>query len=190
MTGVQTCALPICTFGRILHREAAADSIINDITLQYDALKEKAASAQKVCVLLNAPYRDVWYVPGTDNYLAKIISDAGGRIAGSREGESRSFPYGLEAAIAFARDAEVWLLQNTDPDLKTVASENRLFEKIPAFASGDVWNNDLHTTPGGGNDFWESGITSPQHILEDLIRILHPEILQDDGPFHYYRKLE
>ncbi|MCI2082542.1 MAG: ABC transporter substrate-binding protein [Bacteroidales bacterium] len=176
-------------FGKILGKESAADSIINDITIQYNTLKKKVASCEKVPVLINAPYKEVWYIPGKDNYMSKMISDAGGEIEGSREGEMRSFPYSVESAFVFARNAKIWLLQNNDQDMKIVSAENPLFSKIPAFESGNVWNNNLRVTAGGGNDFWESGIVEPQYILEDLIRIFHPGTLPE-GSFHFYRKLD
>ena len=41
----------------------------------------------------------------------------------------------------------------------------------------------------GGNDYYESGIVRPDLVLEDFIRILHPEVLPDNDLF-YYKNLE
>jgi iron complex transport system substrate-binding protein len=52
-----------------------------------------------------------------------------------------------------------------------------------------VFNNNLRSVPGGGNDYWESGVMHPDLVLADLVKILHPEISQGKE-FYYYRKIE
>lgn len=52
---------------------------------------------------------------------------------------------------------------------------------------GRVYNNNRRTNPSGGNDYWESGVIHPDLILQDLIRIFHPELT--DAEPTYYRKL-
>ena len=175
-------------YGKILGLEAKADSIITYITGQYDSLKQIAAGSAKVRVLMNAPYRNVWYVAGADNYISKLVSDAGGTVVGAGKG-TKSHPYSVEEAFILSQKADIWLLQTNDSTLSAVEAQNPLFKKMPPLKSGNVWNNSLHTTPGGGNDFWEDGIVEPQYILEDMIRMFHPGLLPE-GEFHFYRKLE
>lgn len=174
-------------YGEILGLEARADSIITSTTRQYDSLKLIAAKASKVRVLMNVPYRNVWYIAGADNYLSKLVSDAGGTVVGAGKG-AKSHPYSVEEAFLLSQKSDIWLLQTNDNTLSAVESQNPLFRKVPPLRSGNVWNNSLHTTPGGGNDFWEDGIVEPQYILEDMIRMFHPGLLPD-GEFHFYQKL-
>jgi ABC-type Fe3+-hydroxamate transport system, periplasmic component len=174
-------------YGEILGLEARADSIITSTTRQYDSLKLIAAKASKVMVLMNVPYRNVWYIAGADNYLSKLVSDAGGTVVGAGKG-AKSHPYSVEEAFLLSQKSDIWLLQTNDSTLSAVESQNPLFRKVTPLRSGNVWNNSLHTTPGGGNDFWEDGIVEPQYILEDMIRMFHPGLLPD-GEFHFYRKL-
>ena len=56
---------------------------------------------------------------------------------------------------------------------------------MPAFSGARIFNNNKRATPGGGNDFWESGTVFPDLVLEDLIRVLHPGVLPEQ-PFNYY----
>jgi iron complex transport system substrate-binding protein len=174
-------------YGEILGLEARADSIITSTTRQYDSLKLIAAKASKVRVLMNVPYRNVWYIAGADNYLSKLVSDAGGTVVGAGKG-AKSHPYSIEEAFILSQESDIWLLQTNDSTLSAVESQNPLFRNVPPLKSGNVWNNSLHTTPGGGNDFWEDGIVEPQYILEDMIRMFHPGLLPD-GEFHFYQKL-
>ena len=54
--------------------------------------------------------------------------------------------------------------------------------------NGDVYNNTLRTTPSGGNDFYESAVVNPDLLLRDLVKIFHPELIEED--FVYYKKLK
>jgi iron complex transport system substrate-binding protein len=177
------------TFGEYLCNEEKADSIIKRISAEYIKLKGIAANDKRVKVLMNVPYRNVWYIAGEDNYLSTLVRDAGGTVVGAVKGEVKSKAYSVEEAFILAQKADIWLLQTNDGTLAEVKAQNPLFEEIPALKSGNVWNNSLHTTPGGGNDFWESGIVEPQFILEDMIRMFHPGILPD-GDFHFYKRLD
>ena len=49
-------------------------------------------------------------------------------------------------------------------------------------------NNDKARTPGGGNEFYGSGIIRPDLILSDLVAIFHPDLLPNHH-FVYYRPL-
>ena len=39
------------------------------------------------------------------------------------------------------------------------------------------------------NDYWESGMTRPDRILKDVIKIFHPDLLPDHQ-LYYYKKLQ
>jgi iron complex transport system substrate-binding protein len=39
----------------------------------------------------------------------------------------------------------------------------------------------------GGNDYWESAVVNPDIVLRDLIKIFHPELVEE--PFVYYKQL-
>ena len=63
------------------------------------------------------------------------------------------------------------------------------FAGVRCVVEGNVFNNDSRMSPGGGNDFWESGQVRPDLVLEDLAGILHPELRDGEG-LHYYRRLD
>jgi iron complex transport system substrate-binding protein len=42
----------------------------------------------------------------------------------------------------------------------------------------------------GGNDYWQSGISNPDVVLSDLIKILHPEILPNHNLFYYQKVIQ
>lgn len=142
---------------------------------------EAAAPPRKV--LLNIPYADQWYVPGRDNYMTRLISDAGGEVLGAEPG-SESTVISMERAIQIASEADFWLNTGWCASKADLYGVNSLFRGFPSA----VYNNNLRLTPQGGNDFWESGVVRPDLILEDLIRIFSGSAPADS--LHYYRRLE
>ena len=71
-------------------------------------------------------------------------------------------------------------------EIKAADKKNTFFK---AYKTGNLFNNDKRNTPGGGFDFWESGVVNPDKVLADLIFIFHPELLPNHE-LYYYRKLK
>jgi iron complex transport system substrate-binding protein len=53
---------------------------------------------------------------------------------------------------------------------------------------GRVYANDARVNANGGNDYFESGVMNPDVVLADLVKIFHPELVQDHT-LTYYRRL-
>ncbi|MBR1872029.1 MAG: ABC transporter substrate-binding protein [Bacteroidales bacterium] len=153
-------------FGALTGRLDRADSIFAEVCRRYDSLSVKAAEPVKV--LMNIPYADQWFIPGGRNYMSRLVRDAGGEVLGSESESVTSSIISVEQALLLSREADVWL--NTG----WCNSRAELLAANPAFKGFDipvVANNTLRATPGGGNDFWESGPVRPDLILGDLRRI-------------------
>ena len=116
-------------------------------------------------VLMNIPYGDIWYVPGAESYMSKLVKDAGGEILGAREGETESRAISLEEAFVLAQEADFWLNVGWCRTRTDLNAANPLFKD---FKIQHIYNNIRRTSPGGGNDFWESGYLRPDLILQDL----------------------
>ena len=139
-------------------------------------------------VLLNTPYRDMWFIPPTRNYSVQLIRDAGGATYTIDDGSNSSKPIELEQAYQLATKADVWLHVGNCNTLAELNAQNPRFVKMPVVQNRRVYNNNFRQTPAGGSDFWESGAMHPDLILQDLAAILHPEAF--DAPLHYYKRLE
>jgi iron complex transport system substrate-binding protein len=95
----------------------------------------------------------------------------------------------LEAVLAKARDAEVWLPQvNEWKTLKDVTKADPRYAEFAAFRSGKVWPINKVLGPDGGNDFYERGVGHPDLILADLVAILHPDLMPGHS-FTFYQQL-
>ena len=170
-------------FGLLTGRADRADSLFADIRDRYlSMVKETDAPAE---VLVNIPYADQWYIPGGDNYMTRLVHDAGGTVLGAVPGRFESSVISVEKAFEYAQEADFWLNPGWCATKDQLRSVHPLFADFPVLAK-PVWNNTKQTTPGGGNAFWETGPARPDFILEDLRAIF-------DGtpvPGHYYRPVD
>lgn len=171
--------------------EIAAEKVKN-IENEYNQLKNIAAHvADKPKVLINAPYRDVWYLPAVKSTAINFLKDAGGEYIFEAETQNtkESNPTNIEYVYIKALNADIWINQNNETSLAQLKNLDVRLINIAAFKNKTVYNNNNQLTPNGGNDFWESGVINPQIILKDLIKIFHPQLLPEHQLF-YYRKLE
>ena len=163
-----------------------------DISNRYNSLKayvkNNTEDSKNPKIMVNAPFLDSWFMPSTESYVAKMIKDAGGEyIYGKNTGNS-SQPIDMEEALKLVSEADFWI------NIGTIKNKEELIQTFPKFSSarcvqsGNIYNNNYRSTPGGGNDCYESGVVNPDIILRDMIKIFHPEMVEED--FVYYHKLE
>ena len=175
-------------FGALTGRLHQADSVFSDVRDRYLSLVQPSVTCK---VLVNVPYADSWYIPGGENYMTRLISDAGGEVLGAVPGRDNSSVISLEKAYSFAQEADFWLNTGWCSSLKDMFLIHPVFKD---FNFPEVWNNTLLTTPGGGNMFWETGPVRPDLILHDLVRIFSPTSVisseVEKSPFNYYFKLK
>lgn len=160
---------------------------------EYKSLGELVAASAgaeaRPKVMLNAPYKDVWYLPGDRSYIVRLLEDAGGDYLGKGEDSDVSRPVSAEKALLLMAEADFWLNPGMARDMAGLKADNRRFATLPVVQRGKVYNNNARLTPMGGSDFWESGAVRPDIVLADMASILHPELLPEHE-LYYFRKLE
>lgn len=175
----------------LYEKEKMAQKKFNTIATEYNKLKEKIKETitEHPQVVCNVPYNGTWYVPGGKSYAAKLIADAGGNYLWRDNQSHESIPLNIESVFQKARNADIWIntgmASTTDDILKT---DPRLAE-MKAYQNKQLYNNNARCNAHGGNDYWESGITKPHLILNDLAVIFYPG-LASDYKFYYYQKLQ
>ena len=168
-------------FGALTGRLQQADSVFTEVRDRYLSLVQPEVTRK---VLINIPYADQWFIPGGDNYMTRLIRDAGGELLGAVPGKQESSVISLETAYSYAKEADVWLHPGWCRTRAGLEQVHPLFREFPVLHKS-VWNNTLQTTPGGGNRFWETGPVHPDWILDDLTRIFSGS----KGFMHYYLEL-
>lgn len=180
----------IKVFGALYCREIQADSIFNTELAVYENLRSfiEKNIKNRPGVMLGLPYKDTWYVSPGNSYISKLVSDAGGKYIWDDKKSEISMPFGIENVYMRAVSADFWLNTGTATNLGEIAETDYRLAELPSFKNGNVYNNNLKMTSYGGNDYWETGTIHPSLILQDMVKILHPELLPDHELI-FYRKL-
>ncbi|MDR1582553.1 MAG: ABC transporter substrate-binding protein [Prevotellaceae bacterium] len=166
-----------------------AKKIFEQIETNYINAKKMLTNIEyKPVVMFNVPYKDSWYLPGTESYMVKFINDAGAEYIYPDNKGRNSYPMSIEKAYSIAQTADFWLIGNSSKSLADLKNIDPRMSEIPAFKNKKIYNSNLRTN-NYGDDFWESGIVNPDIILKDLIKILHPKLIPEHK-LYYYRHLD
>lgn len=173
-----------------LGRREEGEKKFADIPVRYEALKKKVAenAIDAPSVMLNTPFGDAWFMPSTESYVAQLVADAGGDYIYKKNTGNVSMPIDLEEAYQLTSVADMWINTGTANTLSELKAACPKFTDTRCFRNGCVFNNTLRATPAGGNDYFESAVVNPDLVLRDLVKIFHPEMVEED--FVYYRQLK
>lgn len=180
----------LVALSEIIGKREAGEKVFADIPVRYNALRQKVADTvlDAPSVMLNTPYGDSWFMPSTESYVARLVTDAGGNYIYQKNTGNASAPIDLEEAYMLTSQADMWLnvgMANSLDDLKASCPK---FTDTRCFRNGHIYNNNLRTNAAGGNDYYESAVVNPDILLRDLVKIFHPELVEED--FVYYKQLK
>ncbi len=179
----------VVALGEIFDVRMAAEECFGGIAERYESLRLGMLDcAERPKVMLNSPYKDVWFVPADDSYVVRLIEDAGGEWLCAGSGGHSSYPISGESAFVYLSQADFWLHTNSARTLVALMSENPKFATTKVVRSGGVYNCTARSTQAGGSDFWESGALRADLVLADMIAILHPEVA-NGHTLYYYEQL-
>ena len=170
-------------FGYLTGREEESCEAFGKVESNYLAIRDSLLDRNPVKVLLNIPYGDQWYVPGGDNYMTRLVQDAGGEDLGAVPRQTASSVISMEKAYTLSLEADFWLNTGWCDTKEQLFSVDPVFRRFPV---DRIYNNTLRVTPGGGNDFWESGAVRPDLILRDLVYILQSTAPVPTDSLYYY----
>jgi iron complex transport system substrate-binding protein len=174
------------------NQEAQAEKIFNEIASRYAQMAEKAKSVKNPpTVFVGFDFKGTWFMPAGNSYVAKYLADAGGNYLWSDDKSAGSLPLSFEIVLERAANADYWLnFSQSWQSLKDVIAEDSRYGDFKSVKTGNLYNNNARVNANGGNDYWEGGISNPDIVLADLIKILHPEILPHHQLFYYRKVIE
>ncbi|MEA2105299.1 MAG: ABC transporter substrate-binding protein [Bacteroidota bacterium] len=176
-------------FAALYDKEDKAESYFQMVESEYNLLVDLVSTTEREPkVLFGLPWKDTWYVPGGNSFLAKMVDDAGGDYIWHGNDSRESIPLDIEHVFVEANNADVWLNTGTVKHKNEIVKIDDRFRDFKPFMHSRIFNNNLQQNEWGSNDYWEKGTVEPHIILKDLIKIFHPELL----PNHtlvYYRSI-
>jgi len=174
--------------GALFGKLEEASSIFQEIERDYleaESLAQQVAEDQRPTVMAGVMYKDVWYVPGSDSWGAKLLNAAGGRYLFQDQTGTGSVQLNYEYVLDQAQEADYWLGASDYPSLAAMESADKRYADFNAFQQGKVYSYTLRKGPTGGIEYFELGYMRPDLIVKDLIKILHPELLPDYQLYFY-----
>ena len=180
----------LVAFGEIMGIREDAEEMFGEIAERYESLRLAMLDVkERPSVMLNSPYKDIWFVPADDSYVVRLIEDAGGKYACGGSGSKISRPISGESAFVYLSQVDYWLHPNAARTMAQLVGENPKFATTSVARKGNVYNCTARNTPAGGSDFWESGALRADVVLADLIAILHPE-RANGYQLYYYEQVK
>lgn len=171
-------------------KEAMADSLFSTTEKKYNEFKALTKNVtSKPKVLTEIKYGDAWYVPSGKSYMSNLIADAGAEYLWSDNNSTGSTPLTFEAVYAKAKDCDVWINTYNVNSKKELLSYDERYGLFKAFKDGRIYNNNKIQNANGFSNYWETGMTSPDEVLADLIFAFHPDLLPNYS-FKFYKKIE
>jgi iron complex transport system substrate-binding protein len=171
-----------------LNEEGRAQSLYGAMKGRYLALARRAngiPAAQRPLVMTGRSSNGIFTISGGRSYVAALIADAGGRYAWSDDTSPGVTTVDIEAQIARAAGADVWINGGGWKSLRAMVEQEPRYTAFKAFREGRVWVYERRQTPSGANDYWSRSVTHPDVVLADLIKVFHPALGRDHA-FEWY----
>ncbi len=172
------------------NKEPEADSVFREIEKEYFATKSLVDSVvKKPTVLSGIVYGDAWFLPGGQNYAARLLKDAGCHYLWDNDSTNGFLELSFESVYEKAYDADLWIGVGSFSSLKEIGNSDGRYSNFKPFKTGEVYTSNARQGTKGGSEFLELGYLRPDIILKDLVKIAHPELLPGHE-LYFHQKLE
>ena len=175
-------------YGMLYGKEKEAEQLFAQVETNYTTLKQQAATvADRPSVLVDKMAGSVWYVPGGRSTIGQMLSDANADYPWTDDTHSGSLQLAIETVLERAGESDFWLLRYDSPTPLTMLqllSEKDGYRMVRSVENERVYGCNVTTSM-----FYEETPFRPDLLLQDLIKILHPDIPNLPEP-RYYHKIE
>ena len=177
-------------FGVLFDKQKEADSVFNTIEKSYKEAKALAANVkEQPTVLCGAMHKDIWYLPSSTSPEAQILKDANVDYLWKNSTGNGSLALSFESVFDKAKNANLWLSPSYYPSFEALEKANNHYTKFNAFQDQNIFSFSNTTGETGGVTYYELGTARPDLVLKDIIKICHPELLQDYET-HFFKRLK
>lgn len=188
-------------YGMLYGKEKEADSLFHEVETHYDELRQigtqfsshsafptpHSTLPSKPSVVMDKMAGSVWYVPGGSSTIGQMLADAGADYPWADDTHSGSLQLSFETVLERAGHCQLWLLRYDSQQplsLSALLSEKDGYRMMQAVKNGQVFACNVTTSM-----FYEETPFRPDLLLQDFIKILHPDI-PNLPSLRYYHKVE
>lgn len=177
-------------FGVLFDKDEEADSIFKVIENKYLIAKEKAKQAEnRPTILTGVMYKDKWNLPAGESFTAQLFNDANTNYLWSETKGQGSLVLSFESVFQKAKNADFWIGSGYFTSLGELGNANVHYRELKPFKNKKIYTFSKKRGDSGGVLYFELAPVQPHIVLQDLIKITHPEILPDYEPF-FLKKVE
>jgi iron complex transport system substrate-binding protein len=170
------------------NKEEMADSVFKAIENSYVNVKTLSANIPvKPTVMSGIVYGDTWFLPGGKNFAAQLIADAGGEYLWADNPSHGFLELSFESVYEKAHGADYWIGVASFKGLKEIEAADKRYTRFKPFQTGQVYTYDARKGTKGGSEFLELGYLRPDIILQDLVKIIHPDLLPNHSLYFHGR---
>ena len=172
------------------NEEQKADSVFQEIKNEYLIAKAAAdRTTDRPSVLSGVVYGDGWFLPGGQNYAARLLRDSGCDYLWADDKSNGFLELSFESVYEKAHRADLWIGVGSFETLAEIQAADHRYTRFKAFKENQVYTSNKRRGAKGGSEFLELGYLRPDIILKDLLKIAHPELVPDHE-LYFHRKLE
>lgn len=177
-------------FGVLFDKEKEANQYFDQIVADYTKAVALVSDVQEQPTLLSGVmYGDMWYLPEGNSWAGVYFTDAKANYLWRETTGVGSLALSFEQVLEKGQQASFWINPGHYESLKDLASANPHYKEFDAFKNKKVYSFAPTKGTTGGALFYEWGSLRPDWVLQDLIWVLHPEVLPEYQP-HFYRQLQ
>lgn len=156
-------------YGALLDRDDLAKEIFSRVVARYDSICSMAQTGLSPTVLTETVISGVWNVPGGNSYMARLLTDAGGKYPWASDTHTGSLNLDFNQVLDRAHNADVWLVKSFNiHSLDDLLKAYELNSEFDAFKTGNVYACDTGTT-----HLFEIFPFHPETLLEEYYNIFN-----------------
>jgi iron complex transport system substrate-binding protein len=177
-------------FGALYGKQKQAEKLFTKI--EKDFLKTiKIAKMAKTTpsILAGDMFEDRWYLPRGTSWGSLLLKQANGNYLWQKTSGTGSLSLSFETVFEKAKNADVWITSGQFSSLNEMTNSNPHYAEFNAFKNKNVYSFSGKKGKTGGILYYELAPNRPDLVLKDLVKILHPELLQSYEPF-FFEKLK
>lgn len=169
--------------------EKKANEVFDGLVKRYNELAALTRDIKtRPSVFTEALFGGMWYEPGGESYMAKLLNDAGADYPWKDDKSTGSLKLTYEQVYEKAHNADFWVNVHFWNKIEDALKNDPRNSKFKAFKTKNIYNYNVLVNKYGFYEYWENGVINCDVILSDLIKIFHPELLPDHK-LVYYKKL-
>ena len=170
-------------FGALYGQEKKTNTIFESIEDEY---KKTLIVAQKATsnptVLSGAMFQDIWYMPQGESWASVFLKDARANYLWKDTKGTGSLSLSFETVFEKGQNADFWI-QGQFSSLEEIEKTNKHYTQFKAFKTKKVYSFGNKKGKTGGNLFYELAPNRPDLVLKDILKMVHPELLQNHKMF-------